>query len=300
MTDPSQPPDPLELRRASDDGDAEAAHRLAVLAAAGFRMAPDWGLALAQLGRAAALGSATARGQIAVLAPDAGSVAAASDDAAAWDQAARTINPASWLAPPRPVMISPGPHVLSIPGFLPPAACGWIIQRASERVGPAEVYDPATGLGRREGARTNSACAFDLWSLDLVMVLLRERVIRVTGLPAHGLEPLQVLRYDTGETFDWHVDYLTPGQPGLAEDLARKGQRIATLLVYLNADYEGGETAFESTGLKHRGARGDALMWANTLPDGRVDTRTRHAGLPPTKGVKWVASQWCRSGPPRR
>ena len=125
------------------------------------------------------------------------------------------------------------------------------------------------GWGGAKGARTNSACAFDLWSLDLVMVLLRERVIRVTGLPAHGLEPLQVLRYDTGETFDWHVDYLTPGQPGLAEDMARKGQRIATLLVYLNEDYEGGETAFESTGLRHRGARGDALMWANTLPDGR-------------------------------
>ncbi|MFN3537225.1 MAG: 2OG-Fe(II) oxygenase, partial [Brevundimonas sp.] len=296
----SLPPDPVDLRRASDDGDAEAAHRLAVLAAVGFRMAQDWDVALEQLARAAALGSGLARDQFAVLAPDAGHLAADGEDVETWMRAARTVDLASWLAPPRPVMISSGPHVLSIPGFLPATACDWLIQRASERVAPAEVYDPATGLGRREGVRTNSACAFDLWSLDLVMVMLRERVIRVTGLPAHGLEPLQVLRYDTGETFDWHVDYLTPDQPGLAEDIARKGQRIATLLVYLNADYEGGETAFESTGLRHRGARGDALMWANTLPDGRIDTRTRHAGLPPTQGVKWVASQWCRSGPPRR
>lgn len=300
MIDPTLPPDPAELRLASDDGDAESALRLAVLAAVGFRMAPDWSLSMEQLARAAALGSGSARGQLAVLAPEAARHAAERADAAAWEQAARKVDLASWLAPPRPVTISQGPHVLSIPGFLPAEACDWIIRRAGDRLGPAEVYDPATGEGRREGVRTNSACAFDLWALDMVMVLLRERVIRATGLPAHGLEPLQVLRYDTGETFDWHVDYLTPVQPGLAEDMARKGQRIATVLVYLNEDYGGGETAFESTGLRHRGARGDALMWANTLPDGRVDTRTRHAGLPPTRGVKWVASQWCRSGPPRR
>ena len=297
MIDPALPPDPLALRRASDAGDAEAAHALAVLAAVGFRMAPDWGLALDQLARAAALGSVLAREQIAVLSPT-GTVESR-DDAAAWRRALGLVDLAGWLAPPRPVTLSSGPHVLTMPGFLPASACDWLIRRAAERMGPAEVYDPVTGQGRRDGVRTNSTSVFDLMSMDLVMVLLRERVIRATGLPAHGLEPLQLLRYGPGETFDWHVDYLTPDSPGLAEDLARKGQRIATLLVYLNDDYEGGETAFESKGLKHRGAPGDALMWANTLPDGRPDPRTRHAGLPPASGVKWVVSQWCPGGPPR-
>lgn len=297
MIDPVLPPDPADLRRASEAGDADAAHALAVLAAVGFRMAPDWGLALDQMARAAALGSVLARDQVAVLSP-AGAVEA-QDDVEAWRRALGAVDLAGWLTPPRPVTVSPGPHVLSVPGFMPAPACDWLVRRASDRIGPAEVYDPATGRGRRDGVRTNSACAFDLLSLDLVMVLLRERVLRITGLPAHGLEPLQVLRYGPGETFDWHVDYLTPDSPGLAEDMARKGQRIATLLVYLNDDYEAGETAFESTGLKHRGAPGDALMWANTLPDGRPDPRTRHAGLPPSSGVKWVVSQWCRGGPPR-
>lgn len=276
-------PDPAVLKAASEAGNAEAAHALAVLAGIGFRMPQDWGLALAQLERAAALGSASAQAQVTLLS-DARGIADLS----------------AWLAPPRIQPLSDQPRILTLPGFITPETCDWIIGRASDRMAAAEVFDPATGLGRRHAVRSNSACAFQLMDLDMILVLLRERILRATGLPPFGLEPLQVLKYEPGQSFDWHVDYLTPDQPGLARDLAEKGQRIATALVYLTDDYEGGETAFESNGLRHRGARGDAVLWANTLPDGRPDLLTRHAGLPPTKGVKWVVSQWCRGGPPRR
>ena len=276
-------PDPAVLRAASDAGDAEAAQALAVLAGTGFRMPQDWGLALGQLERAAGLGSASAQAQMALLSAEGGGP-----------------DLSAWLAPARILPLSEQPRILTLPGFVTRQACDWIIGRASERMAAAEVFDPSTGLGRRHAVRSNSACVFQLMDMDLIMVLLRERILRATGLPPYGLEPLQVLKYEPGQSFDWHVDYLTPDQPGLARDMAEKGQRIATALVYLNDDYEGGETAFESTGLRHRGARGDGVLWANTLPDGRPDTLTRHAGLPPTKGVKWVVSQWCRGGPPRR
>jgi prolyl 4-hydroxylase len=135
--------------------------------------------------------------------------------------------------------------------------------------------------------------------MDVVLALVRERIARTAGLPVPGLEWTQVLRYEMGQTFDWHVDWLDPALPGYASDLTARGQRIATLLVFLNDDFEGGETAFEAGGLRHRGRKGDALMWANTLPDGSIDRRTRHAGLPPTRGEKWVLSQWLRGRAPR-
>ncbi|WP_262422555.1 hypothetical protein [Brevundimonas denitrificans] len=169
MTDPSQPPDPVDLRRASDDGDAEAAHRLAVLAAVGFRMPPDWTLALGQLARAAALGSGTARDQLAVLAPDAGPVAAGRDDAAAWDQAARAVDLASWLAPPRPMMISPGPHVLSIPGFPAPGGPATGSSRGRRNgSGPPRSMTRPRGWGgaraREPTAPAPSTCGLWIWS----------------------------------------------------------------------------------------------------------------------------------------
>ena len=205
---------------------------------------------------------------------------------------------AAWLNPPAPRMLSPGPAIFAIEGFLPAPVCDWLKARAEAMTEPALVYDPETGEGRRESVRTNSGAQFDLTRMDVVLAVVRERIARAAGLPVPGLEWTQVLHYAVGQTFDWHVDWLDPTLPGYAADLAVRGQRIATCLVFLNDDFEGGETAFEAGGLRHRGRKGDALLWANTLPDGSIDRRTRHAGLPPTAGEKWVLSQWLRGRAP--
>lgn len=282
MTDAPTSADPSALAAAVAAGDGAAAARLAVLTGMGLGVPHDWRRAIELLGRAAELGSEPARDQIALLAGTSGG-----------------IDIAGWLNPPRPRVLSEGPAIFAIDGFLPPAVCDWMIARAQALVEPALVYDHATGSGRREGVRTNTAALFDLDRMDVVLALVRERIARVAGLPVPGLEWTQVLHYDVGQTFDWHVDWLDPATPGYAADLAARGQRIATFLVFLNDDFEGGETAFEAGGLRHRGRKGEALMWANTLPDGSIDRRTRHAGLPPTKGEKWLLSQWLRGRAPR-
>ena len=84
----------------------------------------------------------------------------------------------------------------------------------------------------------------------------------------------------------------------LAKDIADRGQRTTTLLIYLNDDFEGGDTAFPELGLTFRGRTGDALLFHNLDAAGAPDLRTRHAGLPPTKGEKWLFSQWIRDHAP--
>ena len=74
-------------------------------------------------------------------------------------------------------------------------------------------------------------------------------------------------------------------------------QRILTVLVYLNDDYEGGETLFVRTGLRFKGRSGDALLFRNALPDGRADELSQHAGLPVVAGEKFIASRWIRARP---
>lgn len=287
----ADPFSPEALAAAADAGDPEAAHRLAVLAAMGLGLPQDWPLAIERLAQAARLGHATAGSQLALL------FDRPTPENAATCQAAE-IDLAGWLNAPAPRVLSQGPAILAIEDFLPGPVCDWIRSRADALVEPALVYDPQTGRGRRESARTNAAARFELDGMDLVLAVVRERIARSAGLPAPGLEWTQVLHYAVGQSFDWHVDWLDPATPGYAADLIARGQRIATCLVFLNDDFEGGETAFEAGGLRHRGRKGDALLWANTLPDGSVDRRTRHAGLPPTRGEKWVLSQWLRGRAP--
>jgi prolyl 4-hydroxylase len=88
------------------------------------------------------------------------------------------------------------------------------------------------------------------------------------------------------------VDYWNPEFEGHNTTLRLNGQRTHTVLVYLNDDLEGGETEFLHLGLRHRGKKGDALLFRNVDAEGRPDPRTVHAGRPPTAGEKWVLSIW--------
>ena len=97
-------------------------------------------------------------------------------------------------------------------------------------------------------------------------------------------EPLQVLRYRPGQEYRPHFD-------AIAND---DNQRVMTFLVYLNDDYEGGETEFLSTGLKVRGRKGDGLLFRNADISGAPDPSSQHAGLPVTAGEKYLASRWIR------
>ncbi|MGQ2989559.1 MAG: 2OG-Fe(II) oxygenase [Brevundimonas sp.] len=273
--------DPVVLDRLAEAGDGEAAHRAALLAGIGLGRPHDFPEAMRRLGQAADLGHDLATDSLSLLNAQPGGLA-------------------SWLGPPLPRLVSERPHVLLCDGFVSPAVCDWLMDRARPHLAPARVYDLDTGEGRIEEIRSNTAHAFDLSQTDMVLVLLRERIARLAGLPVAGFEASQVLRYTPGQQFDWHVDFLDPATPGHRDDLARRGQRIATCLVWLDDDHDGGETAFSAPDLKLRGRKGDAILWANVTPDGRADPLSRHAGLPPTRGEKWVLSQWMRPFAPRR
>jgi prolyl 4-hydroxylase len=131
-----------------------------------------------------------------------------------------------------------------------------------------------------------------------VMLAVCERLCALAGLQAVHAETCQVLHYKVGEYFSPHFDFFDPEFEGHAAMLAKYGQRLATVLVYLNDDLDGGETDFPKLGVRHKGAKGDALMFRNVDGEGRPDRRTLHAGLPPTGGEKWLLSLWIRDRSP--
>jgi prolyl 4-hydroxylase len=186
------------------------------------------------------------------------------------------------------------PRVQMIEGVASARICDWLIERARPRVAPALVYDHATGGSRSEQARTNSSVAFNIAQSDMILMLLRDRIAASAGLPLSSLEAPAILHYAPGQGFEPHFDFLDSSIPAYARDMAAKGQRVATFLLYLNDDYEGGETDFPKLDWRYKGRKGDALLFWNVAPSGEPDRQTFHAGLPTTRGEKWLLSQWLR------
>jgi prolyl 4-hydroxylase len=101
-----------------------------------------------------------------------------------------------------------------------------------------------------------------------------------------------VLRYRPGAEYRPHHDYFDPGQPGTAAVLARGGQRLATLVMYLDTPAGGGATSFPDIGLEVAPVKGHAVFFSYDRP--HASTRTLHGGAPVLAGEKWVATKWLR------
>lgn len=277
------------IQSACDNGHAEAAATCALFEAMGAGRPQSWPRALDLLVQSAERGSASAQGQLAAL---------AGDSDRNWSALRGRIAIERLLQAPARQILSDSPRIISYPGIASAAECEWVRSKASDRLQRAKVFHTASGDQTTDPVRDNSGTEFQLPQMDVVLEVLRARISAATRLPVPIFEPIQVLHYAVGEQFRPHHDFLDPQSPGFAEQLRLYGQRIATVLIYLNDGYEGGETVFPRLGISYRGGTGDGLFWTNVDRKGHADPMTMHAGTPPTSGEKWVISQWIRDRAP--
>ncbi len=284
------------LSDAATRGGADAAGHLAVLIGGGIYAQQSWPVALDLLQRSAELGSASARTQLRILAG--ADESDKPDRPEVWRELREAVDLNAWTTPAPGVTLSQSPFVRSFQGLAPPAACEWVIGQSRGRLVRAELYDPETGQPVfSTETRLNRIANFGLADTNLLNILVQTKISASLGIDFHHFESFAVLSYLVGEEYGEHVDYLDPAIPSYTAEINQSGQRIGTCLIYLNADFEGGETEFPQLGIRHRPARaGDALLFVSAA-GGRPDPRTVHAGRPTTRGEKWVLSQFIRDRP---
>lgn len=285
----------VQWRERAAGGDGEAARRLAILAASGVAIPHDLEAALAHLQEAAEHGCRPAQAELAALVGNwrlVGELAAAKSKLKpdTWGRLRAAVDIPAWLRLPEGGALSTSPRIAMAPGFVSAGICDWLIRLGRPWLKPAQTYD-ATGELREETGRSNSAAELPM---DMVLAFVRARIARLADLPVRALETTQVLHYEVGQEFRAHHDFFDVSYPGHARKAAEQGQRALTVLVYLNEGYAGGDTAFPAIGRSFKGRRGDALIFWNLADDGTPDTNTLHIGTAPTRGEKWLLSQWVR------
>jgi hypothetical protein len=270
-------------------GHPQALERRALFECMGAGRQADWNKAVDSLASAAERGSGAAARQLILLAE---ARFEADPGICDWNVIRSRVSVRERLAPRPHRTLLPNPLIRTVAAMVSEAECEWLISASKPRLERAMVHSNESGEQGVDPGRTNSFALFNFVDLDVVVEMIRTRIAATIGAPLPCLEVSQVLRYGPGEEFAPHCDFLDPQAHG--PELARRGQRAATLLVYLNEDFEGGETSFPQLRIEHRGKTGDALLFSNVDPAGMPNPRTKHAGRPPTRGVKWLFSQWVR------
>jgi len=185
------------------------------------------------------------------------------------------------------------PRVVVFGDLLSSEECTELIELASRRLSQSETVATRTGDSEVNEARTSDGMFF-LPAEFPVCARLEARLARLLDWPLENGEGLQILRYRPGAEYKPHYDYFDPAEPGTPAILKRGGQRLASIVCYLNTPEAGGATVFPEAGIEVAPVRGNAVFFSYEQP--HPSTRTLHGGAPVLAGEKWVATKWMREG----
>ena len=186
------------------------------------------------------------------------------------------------------------PRVIVFEGFLTPAECDELIAQSQDRLEVSRVVGNALGENDFHPARVSRGMFFARGESPLVAAV-EQRISKLIRWPVDHGEAIQILHYGLGGKYDPHYDYFRLDMPATAETTKLAGNRVATLIMYLNTPTRGGGTLFPDVGLEVKARKGDAVFFSYDKPD--PSTKTLHGGMPVLKGEKWIATKWLRERP---
>jgi len=114
--------------------------------------------------------------------------------------------------------------------------------------------------------------------------LINSKISKLTNQKINKMEIVEILKYNPGQKFNTHFDYLNINEPGIPVE---KNDRVATSIAYLNDDFEGGTTIFPELGIEIKPQKGSVLYFEYDKKSNRH--KTIHSGEEVTKGVKYIA-----------
>jgi prolyl 4-hydroxylase len=189
------------------------------------------------------------------------------------------------------------PWVITFENFLTPEECDTMIQlgyktgyKRSEDVGKQKLDGTVDSMKSTGRTSENAWCSTRTSGCreEEVPVRLHKRMSTVMGIPPENSEDMQLLKYEVGQFYKTHHDYI-PHQK------ARQcGPRILTFFIYMSDVEAGGGTNFPNLDLTIMPKKGRALLWPSVYDHDPMkdDQRMMHQALPVEAGTKFAANGW--------
>lgn len=184
----------------------------------------------------------------------------------------------------------PNYDIKEIPNFLTHEECNKIIELSNGKLFPSKVYSQNEDLLSND-SRISQQC----WLTDDNPLIkdISERVKQFTNTIGTQ-EQLQVVNYPKGGFFSPHYDACEGNEGYCSRMNGSDGPRLLTVLIYLNDNFEGGETVFPKINKSVKPEKGKAVIFRNVDENGVIITQALHGGEPIKSGEKWIANKWIR------
>ena len=191
--------------------------------------------------------------------------------------------------------------LLKMSEALSPSVCEELIRRADQE----GLWKNSTVVGGSlhqvvmNNIRTSATATFNLphHEDDELLYGIRSWAAQQLNLPTDVVEPLQIARYTRGQEYKRHFDWRSANFNGIWIF----GQRVATILVYLNTlpPGAGGETEFNQANVQVRPVVGTAAIWPNVEMTGRPNEATSHQAKPVVQDgiTKYALNIWLTNKP---
>lgn len=197
------------------------------------------------------------------------------------------------------VYISKRPEIYYIDKFITNKEIEYIIGEAKNKLKKANVsfLDKDSSKYVNYTGRTNRSYWLEKDSNPITLRLCK-RIAKEIDCDWKNFENFQVIHYGPGEEYKYHYDAYNKNETEKYNKFCgERGNRLKTVLVYMNNVEEGGGTGFKNVGkggtvvdpIKRR-----MVVFNNVNKKNEIYERSLHAGLPVIKGEKWAFNLWLR------
>lgn len=184
------------------------------------------------------------------------------------------------------------PRITVFENFMSFDECELLMDMAEPRLTRSKTMNKEGTNFIEHEVRTSSGAAFPKGENDFIE-MLDMRAAKLLNWPVERGEAYQVMKYDVGQEYKPHFDFFMPNTS--PEIMKHGGQRVSSLIIYLNTPKRGGGTLFPEIGLEVVPSAGSAVFFS--YPNLFHARNTLHTGLPVIEGEKWIATKWMRQGP---
>jgi prolyl 4-hydroxylase len=179
-----------------------------------------------------------------------------------------------------------------IENLITPNESEYILESAKSK------FNDSTILSGKDDSIRKSETAW-LGKNDPVVETIFKRFSEQFNFDVSHVEDLQVVRYAPGGFYNDHHDSCCDDTQHCQDFVRKSGQRVLTILIYLNDEFEGGYTNFKNLNLNLKASPlGGIVFHPLQLGGGNFcHPNALHKGTPVTSGVKYICNVWVRERP---